>query len=170
MPESDRDRFHGDVVYEVWRSGGNPDAVDYDCTQSCYSDGVDASGCAGAELRRQNEAVGRRQAEEREMQEHWEQQQYEAAMEREQEEQYYEAHRAQEDQMPEAPTETVFPHESLARLRTKHEGLVPKIGDDRDEILNDAIEVIDHLESDATALRNTIDFMRERVQAAIEPR
>lgn len=91
MPESDRDRFHGDVVYEVWRSGGNPDAVDYDCTESCYSDGIDAYGCASEELRRQNEATERRQADERAMQEQWEQEAYERQLERQAEEAAWEA-------------------------------------------------------------------------------
>jgi hypothetical protein len=29
MPQ-DRREYHGDVTYEVWRSGGNPDRLDYD--------------------------------------------------------------------------------------------------------------------------------------------
>ncbi len=174
MAESDRDRFHGDVVYEVWRSGGNPDAVDYDCTQSCYSDGVDASGCASEELRRQREPAERRAAEEAAMQEQWEAEQYEAAMEREQEEAYYdnqqEAQRAQEDQMPEAATVT-FPHEARARVKARYDEMQasPEKGVDDDSI-RDAMEVIEHLESDYKALTNTVEFMRDRVRAAIEPR
>ena len=73
--------------------------------------------------------------------------------------------------MPTAPTETKFPTEALARLRARHEGLMPEDpSGDRDQILKEAIEVIDALESDAAALRNTIDFMRDRVQKAIAPR
>jgi hypothetical protein len=29
MPQDRRD-YHGDVAYEVWRSGGNPDRLNYD--------------------------------------------------------------------------------------------------------------------------------------------
>lgn len=171
MAESDRDRFHGDVVYEVWRSGGNPDAVDWDDTQRDYGDGIDAAQCAGAEVRRQNEAVERRQAEEREMEAHWEQQQYEAAMEREQEEAHYEAQRAQEDQMPEATTETTFPSKARARLANASKAATAEDDDsEAARMAHDAMEVIEALESEGAALRNSIDFMRERVQAAIEPR
>lgn len=40
-----QDRYQGDVVYEVWRRGGNPDNVDYDRVRDHYYDGysVEAS-------------------------------------------------------------------------------------------------------------------------------
>lgn len=69
------------------------------------------------------------------------------------------------------PSETTFPTEALARLRAKHTGLIPPPPEnDRDEILRDAMAVIEHQESDYKALTNTVDFMRDRVRAAIEPR
>lgn len=48
-----RDDYFGDVVYEVWRSGGNPDAVDRDCTDECFYDRREPDECARDELRRQ---------------------------------------------------------------------------------------------------------------------
>lgn len=48
-----RQEYAGDVMYEVWRSGGNPDLVDYDCTDDCYYDGRDSDSCARDEIRRQ---------------------------------------------------------------------------------------------------------------------
>ena len=46
-------QYHGDVFYEVWRSGGNPDAVSYDRVQQRYYDGQDSQSAASAELRAQ---------------------------------------------------------------------------------------------------------------------
>lgn len=43
-------RFYGDVEYEVWRSGGDPDMVDHDRVHD-WSPDVD--GAARSELRRQ---------------------------------------------------------------------------------------------------------------------
>lgn len=51
--------YCGDVVYDVWRRGGNPDAVDRDQVKDSRDDGLDAEAAAGRELRRQ-----RRRAEE----------------------------------------------------------------------------------------------------------
>lgn len=46
-------RYEGDVSYEVWRGGGNPDRVDYDRVLDGYYDGRQASEVALRELRRQ---------------------------------------------------------------------------------------------------------------------
>jgi hypothetical protein len=46
-------QYHGDVFYEVWRAGGNPDAVSYDRVQQRYYDGQDSQSAASAELRAQ---------------------------------------------------------------------------------------------------------------------
>lgn len=42
-----------DVYYEVWRRGGNPDAVDYDRVRDAESWGHTVEDIAHAELRRQ---------------------------------------------------------------------------------------------------------------------
>ena len=46
-------RYRGDVVYEVWRSGGNSDAVDYDRLSDYHADGLDSHDAAFRELRLQ---------------------------------------------------------------------------------------------------------------------
>ena len=45
--------FRGDVIYDVWRSGGNPDLVDYDYVDDRRYDGCEADDVAAEELRRQ---------------------------------------------------------------------------------------------------------------------
>lgn len=49
----ERRRYEGDVWYDVWRGGGNPDRVDYDRVIDGYNDGRQAEDVARAELRRQ---------------------------------------------------------------------------------------------------------------------
>lgn len=49
----DEERYQADVVYEVWRSGGNPDVVNRDRVQDRYYDGQDYQSAARAELRAQ---------------------------------------------------------------------------------------------------------------------
>lgn len=49
----ERRRYEADVVYEVWRRGGNPDMVDPDRVQDRYYNGEDYDRAASAELRRQ---------------------------------------------------------------------------------------------------------------------
>ncbi len=46
----ERRKFEGDVIYEVWRSGGNPDAVDYNRLDDYWYDGLDAYEAADREL------------------------------------------------------------------------------------------------------------------------
>lgn len=46
-------RYEGDVWYEVWRSGGNPDRVDLDRVSDAFYDGLSTEDCASRELRRQ---------------------------------------------------------------------------------------------------------------------
>lgn len=77
---------------------------------------------------------------------------------------------AKERTMPKT-AEITFPTEAHDRLKLRRSQRTPEDpGADRDEILHDAMAVIDHLESDNTALRNTIDFMRDRVKQAVAPR
>lgn len=45
------ERYWGDVVYEVWRAGGNSDAVDRDWTRDRQDDGLDADEAAKQFLR-----------------------------------------------------------------------------------------------------------------------
>lgn len=47
------DKYFGDVVYEVWRSGGNPDAVSRDRVEADESSGAWAEETAASELRLQ---------------------------------------------------------------------------------------------------------------------
>lgn len=49
----DRRQYEGDVVYEVWRNGGNPDAVNMDLLEDRYYEGVPANDAAASEIRRQ---------------------------------------------------------------------------------------------------------------------
>lgn len=48
-----RDDYYGDVIYEVWRSGGNPDTVDYDDLDDYRYEGLYPDEAALCELRRQ---------------------------------------------------------------------------------------------------------------------
>ncbi len=51
--KSSRD-YHGDVFYEVWRSGGNPDAVDYDRVEDCRWDYQEPEECAAGIMREEH--------------------------------------------------------------------------------------------------------------------
>jgi hypothetical protein len=53
MSGQDYDDYRGDVFYDVWRSGGNPDAVDYDRVRDSYYDGLDSEDAARRELHAQ---------------------------------------------------------------------------------------------------------------------
>ena len=46
-------RYEGDVSYDVWRNGGNPDRVDYERVIDGYYGGRQAEDVAREELRRQ---------------------------------------------------------------------------------------------------------------------
>lgn len=49
----ERRRYEGDVIYEVWRRGGNVDRVDMDRVDDYYYGDVSAGHAAGSELKRQ---------------------------------------------------------------------------------------------------------------------
>ena len=49
----EEEKYQGDVAYEVWRSGGNPDAVDRDRVAGYYWEGWEPEDAARSELRRQ---------------------------------------------------------------------------------------------------------------------
>jgi len=49
----ERRNYEADVFYEVWRSGGNPDNIDYDRLDDYRWDGVDPEKAASLELQRQ---------------------------------------------------------------------------------------------------------------------
>ena len=51
----ERRKFEGDVIYEVWRSGGNPDAVDYNRLDDYWYDELDAYEAADRELQIQRQ-------------------------------------------------------------------------------------------------------------------
>lgn len=48
-----RDKYWGDVIYETWRSGGNPDLVSDDCVEECRAEYFYPDECAEQEVRRQ---------------------------------------------------------------------------------------------------------------------
>lgn len=68
--DDDRRRYEGDVFYTVWRSGRNPDAIDYNRVSDAYYRGMDSRHAAEREIRAQDEAR-RRRREEREMEEYY---------------------------------------------------------------------------------------------------
>lgn len=49
----ERRRFEADAVYEVWRSGGDPDAVDRDRLHDAFYEGARSDEAARGELARQ---------------------------------------------------------------------------------------------------------------------
>lgn len=49
----DDDDYFGDTIYEVWRRGGDVDAVDRDRVEDCRYDDYTPEEAAAAELRRQ---------------------------------------------------------------------------------------------------------------------
>ena len=67
MKRRDKRDYRGDVVYLVWRHGGDPDQVDYDRVRDYYYDGRDQEEAASIELRiqqrRREEAEQRRREE-----------------------------------------------------------------------------------------------------------
>lgn len=46
-------RYHADVAYDVWRSGGNMDRVNYERVQDAFYNSVDSESAARSELRAQ---------------------------------------------------------------------------------------------------------------------
>ncbi len=46
-------RYEGDVVYDVWRNGGNPDHVDLDRIQDHFYNGDESTQATRDELRHQ---------------------------------------------------------------------------------------------------------------------
>jgi hypothetical protein len=50
----EQEQFRGDVIYQVWRSGGNPDRINDDRLSDRYWDGQNADEAASAELRSQH--------------------------------------------------------------------------------------------------------------------
>jgi hypothetical protein len=52
MRRSEED-YRGDVVYDVWRSGGNPDYVSYDRVSDHYWNGNSTEYAASCEMRLQ---------------------------------------------------------------------------------------------------------------------
>ena len=55
MSESEKRRkFDADVHYDVWRSGGNPDAIDRDALRDDYYAGEHAEDVATSIVRQQN--------------------------------------------------------------------------------------------------------------------
>lgn len=63
--------YFGDVCYEVWRSGGNPDSVDYDRVRDREYDGYDYIDSARAELSYQRRYEESEQIQEEEQPREW---------------------------------------------------------------------------------------------------
>lgn len=87
MSDSDRRReerheYERQVVYDVWRSGRDPDRVNPDRVSDHYYRGDSAESAANHEIRLQRQAEERRMEEqmdyERQLQEEYERQQFEA--------------------------------------------------------------------------------------------
>lgn len=53
MSSDERREYQGDVWYEVWRSGGNPDRVNEDRVEDSYYQGMDSMRAAERELKAQ---------------------------------------------------------------------------------------------------------------------
>lgn len=51
--QKERQDYHRDVSYEVWRNGGNMDNVSYDRVLNAYYDGIDIESTVTSELRHQ---------------------------------------------------------------------------------------------------------------------
>jgi len=49
----DHDKYFGDVCYDVWRAGGNPDRINPDRIDAAEADGIEAEDAARRELRHQ---------------------------------------------------------------------------------------------------------------------
>lgn len=62
MSNRDSD-YYGDVSYEVWRNGGNPDAVDYDRCAYARDNGIEAESHAHKLLREDDERRQQREFE-----------------------------------------------------------------------------------------------------------
>jgi len=45
-----KSKYRGDVIYEVWRRGGNPDLVDYDRVDDYYYENYEPEYTASIEL------------------------------------------------------------------------------------------------------------------------
>jgi hypothetical protein len=64
MSGSRRD-YENDVYYEVWRSGKNPDVINYDRVEDHYYNGDPTEAAARDEIRRQNAKLEERDQDER---------------------------------------------------------------------------------------------------------
>ena len=53
MATKEHDLYRGDVTYDVWRRGGNPDQVDYDEIRDDFYDGLSPDESATRAIRRQ---------------------------------------------------------------------------------------------------------------------
>lgn len=54
MPKRDERReYEADIIYDVWRFGGNPDRVDYDRMSDAFYERIPAEDFVRSELRRQ---------------------------------------------------------------------------------------------------------------------
>ena len=62
---AERDDYFGDVVYDAWRSGYNPDAVERDQVEDYRDEGMDSFEAGEAECRRQQRIIDRSRPRER---------------------------------------------------------------------------------------------------------
>ena len=52
-------QYHNDVWYEVWRSGGNPDAISPERVQDAFYNGAYSQDAAAREIRSQRQSRNR---------------------------------------------------------------------------------------------------------------
>jgi hypothetical protein len=84
----ERRRWEGDVFYDVWRGGGNPDALDYDRMNDARYNGVSAEDFASRHL-------GEERARRQEAQNHQAEEEYYREQERQE---YYDSLRPATDE------------------------------------------------------------------------
>jgi len=87
----DRRKFEGDVAYEVWRGGGNPDSISETRLDDCYWERHDAEECGRGIIREQRQQREDRQMmDQRQEQEYFEQCQYQEEDRHQEEDRQYE--------------------------------------------------------------------------------
>lgn len=57
MNREERREYEGDVYYDVWCGGGEPDAIDFERVDECFYDGTPPEEAAAIEIRAQERQV-----------------------------------------------------------------------------------------------------------------
>lgn len=72
--DEERRQYHNDVFYEVWRSGRDPDRIDYDRVQDHYYQGDSSESAAKTEISAQRRSEQRAQEHREEEAAYWQEQ------------------------------------------------------------------------------------------------